>query len=147
VQAVLASHIDRLPTEEKELLQTLAVLGREFPLGLVQRVTLKPADEMERGLERLQAGEFIYEQLAAGDVEYTFKHALTQRLCEGYFTSRPGFKVGPKWRFHRRELTNGVWLKHCANRFEFHHLNSSVHKAHESYKRKGLSLDDPAPFS
>src|SRR5437879_11100389 len=32
VQTVLASRIDRLPAEEKELLQTLAVLGREFPL-------------------------------------------------------------------------------------------------------------------
>ncbi len=31
VQAVLASRIDRLSAEEKELLQTLAVLGREFP--------------------------------------------------------------------------------------------------------------------
>jgi class 3 adenylate cyclase len=48
VQAVLAARIDRLPAEEKELLQTLAVLGREFPLGLVQRVTPKPDDELER---------------------------------------------------------------------------------------------------
>ena len=30
VQAVLAARIDRLPADEKELLQTLAVLGREF---------------------------------------------------------------------------------------------------------------------
>jgi class 3 adenylate cyclase/predicted ATPase len=81
VQAVLASRIDRLPAEEKELLQTLAVLGREFPLGLVRRVTLKPDDELERRLSRLQAGEFIYEQLTAGDVEYIFKHALTQEVA------------------------------------------------------------------
>src|SRR5437899_1736371 len=81
VQAVLASRIDRLSTKEKELLQTLAVLGREFPLGLVQRVTLKPDDEVERGLSRLQAGEFIYEQPAAGDVEYIVKHALTQEVA------------------------------------------------------------------
>jgi class 3 adenylate cyclase/predicted ATPase len=81
VQAVLASRIDRLPAEEKELLQTLAVLGREFPLGLVQRVTRKPDDGLERRLSRLQAGEFIYEQPAAGDVEYTFKHALTQEVA------------------------------------------------------------------
>jgi predicted ATPase len=44
VQAVLAARIDRLPADEKELLQTLAVLGREFPLGLVKHVTLKPED-------------------------------------------------------------------------------------------------------
>jgi predicted ATPase len=81
VQAVLASRIDRLSAEEKELLQTLAVLGREFPLGLVQRVTLKPDDEWKRGFARLQAGEFIYEQLGAGDVEYIFKHALTQEVA------------------------------------------------------------------
>jgi class 3 adenylate cyclase/tetratricopeptide (TPR) repeat protein len=81
VQAVLAARIDRLPAEEKDLLQTLAVLGREFPLGLVHRVTLKPDDELERGLSRLQAGEFIYEQSAAGDVEYIFKHALTQEVA------------------------------------------------------------------
>ena len=29
----------------------------------------------------VQAGEFIYEQPAAGDVEYTFKHALTQEVA------------------------------------------------------------------
>jgi predicted ATPase len=77
VQAVLGSRIDRLSADEKELLQTLAVLGREFPLGLVQRVTRKPGDELERRLSRLQAGEFIYEQPA----EYTFKHALTQEVA------------------------------------------------------------------
>jgi predicted ATPase len=81
VQAVLASRIDRLSVEEKQLLQTLAVLGREFPLGLVRRVTLNPDDELERRLARLQAGDFIYEQLASGDVEYTFKHALTQEVA------------------------------------------------------------------
>jgi class 3 adenylate cyclase/predicted ATPase len=81
VQAILASRIDRLPAEEKELLQTLAVLGREFRLGLVQRVTLKSGDELERRLSRLQAGEFIYEQPATGDAEYVFKHALTQEVA------------------------------------------------------------------
>jgi class 3 adenylate cyclase/predicted ATPase len=81
VQGVLAARIDRLPAGEKELLQTLAVLGREFPFELVRRVTLKPNDETERMLARLQAGEFIYEQPAAGDVEYTFKHALTQEVA------------------------------------------------------------------
>ena len=81
VQAILAARIDRLPAEDKELLQTLAVLGREFPFGLVQRVALKADDELESMLPRLQAGEFIYEQPATGDVEYTFKHALTQEVA------------------------------------------------------------------
>jgi len=81
VHGVLAARIDRLPAEEKELLQTLAVLGREFPFELVRRATLRPDDELERGLSRLQAGEFIYEQPVSGDVEYVFKHALTQEVA------------------------------------------------------------------
>jgi tetratricopeptide (TPR) repeat protein len=81
VQGVLAARIDRLSVDEKELLQTLAVLGREFPFGLVRRVTLKPDDELEGALSRLQGGEFIYEQPAAGDIDYIFKHALTQEVA------------------------------------------------------------------
>ena len=83
VQAILASRIDRLPADEKDLLQTLAVMGKEFPLGLVRRVTGKPDDELERMLGDLQLGEFIYEQPALPDVEYSFKHALTHEVAYG----------------------------------------------------------------
>jgi hypothetical protein len=78
VQGILAARIDRLPPEAKELLQTLAVIGSEFPLALVSQVVMLPADRIDRLLDVLQAGEFIYEQPAVGDVEYRFKHALTQ---------------------------------------------------------------------
>ena len=81
VQAVLASRIDRLPATEKELLQTLAVLGREFSLTLVQRVMARSRDELEQMLTQLQLGEFIYEQPAIAGVEYSFKHALTQEVA------------------------------------------------------------------
>ncbi|HZY60048.1 MAG TPA: adenylate/guanylate cyclase domain-containing protein, partial [Candidatus Binataceae bacterium] len=81
VQAILASRIDRLPAAEKELLQTLAVLGREFSTGLIKRAAGKSDDELERMLSELQLAEFIYEQPATGDVEYTFKHALTLEVA------------------------------------------------------------------
>jgi class 3 adenylate cyclase len=81
VQAILSSRIDRLEAAEKKLLQTLAVLGREFSLGLIKQVTTKPDAELERMLSLLQLGEFIYEQPATGDVEYQFKHALTQEVA------------------------------------------------------------------
>jgi len=38
VQAVLAARIDRLPPEEKRLLQTAAVIGTEVPLPLLQAI-------------------------------------------------------------------------------------------------------------
>ena len=81
VQGILAARIDRLPPAEKDLLQTLAVIGPQFPLGLVRDVSGKSDDEVERMLGALRLGEFIYEQPAVGDVEYSFKHALTQEVA------------------------------------------------------------------
>jgi class 3 adenylate cyclase/tetratricopeptide (TPR) repeat protein len=82
VQGVLASRIDRLPTAEKELLQTLAVIGREFSLSLVRAVSQMSWDNLDRAIKNLQLAEFIYEQPAAGDLEYSFKHALTQQVAQ-----------------------------------------------------------------
>jgi class 3 adenylate cyclase/predicted ATPase len=81
VQAILAARIDRLPADEKELLQTLAVIGKEFPLELVRQVTGKFGDDLERMLRNLQLGEFIFEQPALPDVEYNFKHSLTLEVA------------------------------------------------------------------
>lgn len=80
IQAVLASRIDRLPPTEKELLQTLAVIGREFSLQLILQVTQKSQPDVDRALMVLQSSEFIYEQPAFPDPEYVFKHALTQEV-------------------------------------------------------------------
>jgi class 3 adenylate cyclase/tetratricopeptide (TPR) repeat protein len=81
VQAVLASRIDRLPPSEKELLQTLAVIGRKFPQQLIQRVAGIPEAELERMLGNLQNSGFVYEQPTFPNVEYSFKHALTQEVA------------------------------------------------------------------
>ena len=108
VQAILAARIDRLPPDQKDLLQTLAVVGMEFKLGLVRHVWQPPTisaiastnpeattmaltqlhkeadpgvSDLESMLSELQLGEFIYEQPAVGDLEYTFKHALTHDVA------------------------------------------------------------------
>jgi len=80
VQGILAARIDRLPSDGKELLQTLSVIGREFPLSLIRAVVRNSDDEINRLLNDLQLGEFIYEQPAVGDTEYILKHALTQEV-------------------------------------------------------------------
>jgi predicted ATPase len=81
VQGILASRIDRLSGEHKQLLQTLAVIGRESSLGLIRQVASHADSELERILADLHTGEFIYEQPAATGVEYVFKHALTQEVA------------------------------------------------------------------
>jgi predicted ATPase len=81
VQAILAARIDRLPSHAKDLLQTLAVIGREFPVAMVRRLLSTSDDELNRMLSDLQMAEFIYEQPATGEIEYIFKHALTQDVA------------------------------------------------------------------
>jgi predicted ATPase len=70
VQGILAARIDRLSAEQKDLLQTLAVMGRESPLGLVRQVASHVDTRLDRMLAELQAAEFVYEQPALADVEY-----------------------------------------------------------------------------
>jgi class 3 adenylate cyclase/tetratricopeptide (TPR) repeat protein len=81
VQAVLAARIDRLPPEEKRLLQTAAVIGTEVPLPLLQAIAELPEDAVQRGLAHLQAAEFVYETRLFPEHEYTFKHALTHEVA------------------------------------------------------------------
>jgi tetratricopeptide (TPR) repeat protein len=63
------------------LLQTLAVIGTEFPLSLVRPVVQLLPDQLDRLLISLQAGELVYEQPAVADVEYAFKHAVIQDVA------------------------------------------------------------------
>src|SRR5262245_35476235 len=83
VQAVLAARIDRLPPEEKHLLQTAAVIGTEVSCALLRAIADLPEDSLHRGLAHLQAAEFLYETRLFPEPEYTFKHALTHEVAYG----------------------------------------------------------------
>jgi class 3 adenylate cyclase/tetratricopeptide (TPR) repeat protein len=83
VQAVLAARIDRLPPEEKQLLQTAAVIGTEVLLPLLQVIAELPEDALYRSLAYLQTAEFLYEMHLFPNQVYTFKHALTHEVAYG----------------------------------------------------------------
>src|SRR6266852_5850361 len=83
VQAILAARIDRLPPEDKQLLQTASVIGKDLPWALLVEAAERPEDDIRRGLARLQAAEFVYEAKLFPDLEYTFKHALTHEVTYG----------------------------------------------------------------
>jgi len=81
VQAVLAARIDRLPPEEKHLLQLAATIGKDVPLGLLQAVADVSEELLRARLAHLQAAEFVYEASLFPEPEYTFKHALTHEVA------------------------------------------------------------------
>src|SRR5262249_52821967 len=81
VQAVLAARIDRLPPENKRLLQCAAVVGKDVPLPILLAIAELREEWLRAGLADLQAGEFLYETSLFPDSEYTFKHALTHEVA------------------------------------------------------------------
>src|SRR5262249_56820433 len=83
VQAILAARIDRLPAEDKRLLQTAAVVGTEVSLALLQAIADVTEEALHHGLARLQAAEFLYEVSLFPERAYTFKHALTHEVAYG----------------------------------------------------------------
>jgi class 3 adenylate cyclase/tetratricopeptide (TPR) repeat protein len=76
IESMLTSRIDRLPSGDKRLLQSAAVVGHQVPLGILQAVGESTLDDLRQALGRLQAGELLYEMRLFPDFEYSFKHAL-----------------------------------------------------------------------
>ena len=83
VQVMLAARIDRLAPQDKRLLQTASVIGKDVPFALLQAIAEVPDEALRRSLDHLQAAEFLSETGLYPDLEYTFKHALTHEVAYG----------------------------------------------------------------
>ncbi|HSF29096.1 MAG TPA: tetratricopeptide repeat protein [Candidatus Tectomicrobia bacterium] len=154
VQAVLAARIDRLPPEEKRLLQTAAVIGHEVPLRLLQVIAEMPENVLQRGLTHLQAAEFLYETRPLPDVAYIFKHALTHEVAydslllerrhalharivdaiEGFYADQLGEQVE---RLAHHAFRGEVWdkaLRYCRQAGEKAEVRSACREAVEYFE-------------
>jgi tetratricopeptide (TPR) repeat protein len=83
VQNVVADRIDRLPMEEKRVLQTAAVIGVIVPFSLLQAVAEVGDEDLRLYLAHLQTAEFLYETNLFPELEYSFKHAITSEVAYG----------------------------------------------------------------
>ncbi len=81
VRAVLAARIDRLPESAKRLVQTAAVIGKEFDSVILGEVSELTAAEHATAIERLKEGDFIHERSLYPVTEYAFKHPLTHEVA------------------------------------------------------------------
>ena len=79
VQGVISARLDRLETETKRILQEASVIGRAFLYEILKRITelKEQIDKSLMGLERL---DLIRTRSLQPEVEYIFKHALTQEV-------------------------------------------------------------------
>lgn len=79
VQSVISARLDRLEIETKRILQEASVIGRAFLYEILRRITelKEQIDKSLMGLERL---DLIRTRSFQPDLEYIFKHALTQEV-------------------------------------------------------------------
>jgi predicted ATPase len=80
IQGIIASRMDRLEDNLKRTMQVASVIGRDFAFRILQTIT-GLREELKSYLLNLQGLEFIYEKQLFPELEYIFKHALTQEVA------------------------------------------------------------------
>jgi DNA-binding winged helix-turn-helix (wHTH) protein/class 3 adenylate cyclase len=130
IEAVLAARIDRLPPEEKRLLQTAAVTGMAVPVPLLQAVTDLAAAELHTHLAHLRTVEFLYETGRSPASAYTFKHALIHGVAYGSLLQE------------RRRVLHGRAAQAieelCAERLPEHYYVLAHHDRHSGNTAKAV---------
>jgi class 3 adenylate cyclase/tetratricopeptide (TPR) repeat protein len=80
IQGIIASRLDRVEENLKKIMQVASVIGREFAYRILQTI-MGMREELKSSLTNLQGLEFIYEKSLFPELEYIFKHALTQEVA------------------------------------------------------------------
>jgi predicted ATPase/class 3 adenylate cyclase len=81
LQALLAARIDRVPAEDKRILQCAAVAGSQVPLGLLRAITGLPDYTLRQSLRRLVRAELLMESRLYPEAEYSFANRLTHEVA------------------------------------------------------------------
>ncbi len=76
LEGLLLGLVDQLPDSARRLIQTAAVVGRTFPLRVLER--LHDADSIEADLNAVLRMQHVQELRRYPEREYTFKHVLLQ---------------------------------------------------------------------
>jgi tetratricopeptide (TPR) repeat protein len=95
IESVVLSRIDRLQGEVKHVLQCASVIGRVFQRRLLEYVSGQ-TQALEEHLALLEEHELVYKERIVPEVEYSFKHALTQ------VTAYEGLLTRHRQSFHER---------------------------------------------
>jgi class 3 adenylate cyclase/tetratricopeptide (TPR) repeat protein len=80
VQGVLAARMDRLSEDLKKTMQVASVIGRDFAFRILKSI-MEFGDELRTSMSNLVGLEILYEKALFPDLEYIFKHALTQEVA------------------------------------------------------------------
>jgi predicted ATPase/class 3 adenylate cyclase len=80
IQGIISARIDRTEEKLKQIMQVASVVGREFAFRILKSI-MGMSEELKSRLLELQGLEFISEKRLFPELEYIFKHALTQEVA------------------------------------------------------------------
>jgi predicted ATPase/class 3 adenylate cyclase len=79
IHGLISGRLDRLEKETKRILQEASVIGRAFLYDILKKIS-EPEDRIDRGLSTLERLDLIRTRSLQPDLEYMFKHPLTQEV-------------------------------------------------------------------
>jgi class 3 adenylate cyclase/tetratricopeptide (TPR) repeat protein len=140
IQGIIAARMDRLEENLKRTMQVASVIGRDFAFRILQAIT-NMREELKSYLLNLQGLGFIYEKSLFPELEYIFKHALTQEVAYNSLLLKRRKEI--------HEQIGGAIEELYANRLEelyemlaYHYSESENHEKAYQYLR--LSGDKAA---
>src|SRR3989449_638349 len=80
IQGIIMARLDRLGEDGKRAVQLASVIGRQFLVRLLQRIS-GMTTEVDGLLRELKALEIVYEQGLLPEPAYVFKHAVIQDVA------------------------------------------------------------------
>ena len=133
IQGIISARMDRLDENLKRTMQIASVIGRDFAFRILQTIT-GMKEELKTYLINLQGLEFIYEKCLFPDLEYIFKHALTQEVAYN------SLLVARRKEFHEKigraiERLYSVNLEEFYEILGYHYFQSENFESAYSYYR------------
>jgi DNA-binding NtrC family response regulator/tetratricopeptide (TPR) repeat protein len=124
IEEVISARIDRLRSRPRQLLAAAAVIGRDVPLRLLERVADVPAGALEETLEQLRRGDFLYPTIRPhAEPSYVFRHTLVRDVA--YQITPPA----ERRRLHERVVTE---LERLSGRALANHVEQVGDHAYEA---------------
>jgi tetratricopeptide (TPR) repeat protein len=79
LHGLITGRLDRLDQQSKRILQKASVIGRDFLYEILKRIS-EFEEQIDRELSQLERLDLIRTRALQPDIEYMFKHALTQEI-------------------------------------------------------------------
>ncbi len=134
IQEIIMSRVDSLPEGARRVLQSGAVIEREFSYELIRRVTGLLERDLLSHMSVLKDSELIYERGIFPQSSYIFKHALTRDAVYDSILSDRKKRLHEQIAFAIEELYEGNLEQHYGALAE-HYADAENHENAAHYYR------------